>query len=393
MGQEVGCLPLSDEVWEERLLFEERHQLDPLDASLPLRLKLEFLHRMIRQHLPFVHRASVVLYDRSTDLLKTFVASGEDNPVDHYQARLADSASLKRMVESRRPRVINDLTLLEGGHSRPAQGLLAAGYRASYAFPMFHGNRLFGILFFNSREAGVFKEGVLQDLAMLSHMITLLVINEVSTLRTLTGALKTASCLTRHRDWETGSHLERMARYARLIARSLAEFGDLSDEFVEHLFLFAPLHDLGKLAVPDRILLKPGPLTPAERREMECHPVTGREMVDSMLENFGLESLSYATMLRNVVEFHHEAMDGSGYPHGLKGEEIPVEARIVAVADVFDALTSSRPYKQAWSNEEAFAELRRMARSRLDPACVEALLGAPDEVEEIQRTFREDGLG
>jgi HD-GYP domain-containing protein (c-di-GMP phosphodiesterase class II) len=106
-----------------------------------------------------------------------------------------------------------------------------------------------------------------------------------------------------------------------------------------------------------------------------------------MLGNFGLEEFGYTDLVCHIAECHHENYDGSGYPYGLLGEDIPIEARIVAVADVFDALTSKRPYKEAWSNEEAFAALRKMAFWKLDPRCVDALIECRSQIEDIQAAF------
>lgn len=141
------------------------------------------------------------------------------------------------------------------------------------------------------------------------------------------------------------------------------------------------------------MLLKPGRLEPAEFEQIKQHTVKGHKMVDAMLDNFGIQGMHQATMLRNIVLHHHEAMDGSGYPHRLQGTGIPVEARIVAVADVFDALTSQRPYKEAWSNDRAFALLAELAGQKFDPDCVDALIRNRCEVERIQQQFSEDSLG
>jgi HD-GYP domain-containing protein (c-di-GMP phosphodiesterase class II) len=123
---------------------------------------------------------------------------------------------------------------------------------------------------------------------------------------------------------------------------------------------------------------------------MKGHAIKGREIIDTILRDFGLESLHHIDVLRNIAEFHHEAINGRGYPHGLVGERIPIEARIIAVADMFDALTSKRPYKEAWPNEVAFNLLKELAGVRLDRDCVEALIQNRSDIEKIQIRFKEE---
>jgi HD-GYP domain-containing protein (c-di-GMP phosphodiesterase class II) len=220
-----------------------------------------------------------------------------------------------------------------------------------------------------------------------------MVVNELSNLNTLNAALKTTGHITHHRDPETGSHLDRMSRYSRLIARTLADSYNLDDDYIEHIFMFSPLHDIGKIAIPDRILLKPDALTEEEMCIMRTHPLRGQEMITDLLANFGLENTEHVDMLRNIAVYHHEAVNGRGYPEGKSGQDIPLEARIVAVADVFDALTSRRPYKEAWDNDRAFDVLRKMAGEQLDQDCVKALLSQREAIEEIQQQFRENIYG
>jgi HD-GYP domain-containing protein (c-di-GMP phosphodiesterase class II) len=152
------------------------------------------------------------------------------------------------------------------------------------------------------------------------------------------------------------------------------------------------MHDVGKIGIPDNILRKPSKLNAAEFDIMKTHPAKGREIIDSVLENFGLGAFGHTNILRNIAEYHHEAVDGSGYPNGLKGDEIPIEARISAVADVFDALTSRRSYKAPWSNEDAYVMLQQMSNSKLDRDCVEALINNADKVLEIQQRFLDNDL-
>ena len=157
--------------------------------------------------------------------------------------------------------------------------------------------------------------------------------------------------------------------------------------------MFAPLHDIGKIAIPDRILLKPGALTEAEYAEMKTHTTKGLDMIDFMLKVFGYKDIPNIAVLRNIVNYHHESFDGSGYPAGLVGEAIPLEARIIATADIFDALTSVRPYKGAWSSEKAFEELHRLAGKKLDSKCVAALDSNRTGLEAIKAQFRESVYG
>jgi len=166
-----------------------------------------------------------------------------------------------------------------------------------------------------------------------------------------------------YRDEETGNHVLRMARYSRLIAEEL----NLTSDECRTIAIAAPMHDIGKIGIPDAILLKPGRHTPEEFEVMKRHTLIGYEILK--------ESPSkYLQMGATIALGHHEKYAGGGYPHGLVGEEIPLPARIVAVADVFDALTSVRPYKPAWPVQDALTYLREQRGKHFDPHCVDAFL-------------------
>jgi HD-GYP domain-containing protein (c-di-GMP phosphodiesterase class II) len=327
-------------------------------------------------------------------MLKTYVhSSGDSNPLDHYQAALADAPSLQAILERGLPRVINNpLTFEDDDHEHTVR-IGRAGYAASYTQPVFNEGVFIGFIFFNSDQRDVFTEQVLSQIDAYSHLISLMVINEMSSIKTLAAAIATTGRITHVRDPETGSHLDRMSRYSRLIARQLADKYGLDDNYVEHVFMFSPLHDIGKIGIPDRILLKPGKLDEDEWAIMRTHADKGALIINDLIENFGLDNFEYKDVLRNIAACHHEAIDGGGYPRGMKGDEIPLEARIVAVADVFDALTSARPYKPAWSNDQAIALLEQLAGETLDRDCVDALVSQLPAVEEIQRIFSENSYG
>jgi two-component system, response regulator RpfG len=180
------------------------------------------------------------------------------------------------------------------------------------------------------------------------------------------------------RDEDTGNHVIRMARYSRLIAETIG----MDPQEAETIELAAPLHDIGKIGLPDHILLKADKLTDVESRVMQRHPVIGYEILKD-------SPSKYLRMGALIALGHHEKFDGSGYPYGLVGDHIPLPARIVAVADVYDALTSRRPYKAAWLSDEAFKYLQSHRRAHFDPALVDAFIGAREEAIAIQEELKD----
>jgi two-component system response regulator RpfG len=176
-----------------------------------------------------------------------------------------------------------------------------------------------------------------------------------------------------YRDEETGNHIIRMAKYSRIIAEEIG----LSREDAEVIEMAAPMHDIGKIGIRDDILLKPGKLTPEEFEIMKTHTLIGHDILK--------DSPSKFLQMGGIIALgHHEKFDGSGYPYGKKGEEIPIEARIVAVADVFDALVSERPYKNAWSTQAALEYMDSHRGRHFDPDALDAFKSQIDAVAKIQ---------
>lgn len=181
-----------------------------------------------------------------------------------------------------------------------------------------------------------------------------------------------------HRDNETGLHIIRMSNFCQLIALEMG----MNKAEAELILNASPMHDIGKLGIPDRVLLKPGKLDAEEWETMKTHASKGAKILDGHPS----ELLSTA---KEIALYHHEKWDGSGYPSGLKGEQIPMAARIVAIADVFDALTSKRPYKEAWPLEKALDEIRAGSNMHFDPAVVDAFFRAKPRIIAIMEKYAE----
>ncbi len=363
----------------------------PTGMSTNLTSTLEGLHTSLLERVPAIDRISCVKYDRADDLLKTFINSTRaGQPIKNYEYRLEESRSLSELAASGTFRVIDDIQSSIARGSVHSNWLLEQGYQSSMTVPLYDGKELFAFIFFDSAAPSAFTPLVQRDVLLYCNLINMAISSEMSTVRTVVASARVARDFASLRDFETGSHLERMARYSRLVAKAIAPSRSLSDEFVEHVFLFAPLHDIGKIGIPDSILLKPGKLDPAERTIMESHVAKGVEMVDRIIGDFSLHRLPDSSILRNIVGGHHEWMDGTGYPNKLAGEAIPIEARIITTADIFDALTSKRPYKEAWSVDSACAELQKMAQAgKLDPSCVAAMVALSAQVEDIRNRYQD----
>jgi len=196
--------------------------------------------------------------------------------------------------------------------------------------------------------------------------------------------------LAETRDSDTGNHIRRTQHYVRILAEGLKShphFGFyLSDETIATLFKSAPLHDIGKVGIPDRILLKPGPLTPEEFEIMKTHTTLGRDAIQAAEDRLGAP-VEFLTMAKEIALFHQEKWDGSGYPTGAAGEAIPISARIMAVADVYDALISRRVYKEGVPHEKAVEIMREGRGTHFDPDVLDAFLSLQDEFLAIAARF------
>ena len=201
--------------------------------------------------------------------------------------------------------------------------------------------------------------------------------------------INSLSSLVENRDTDTGEHIQRTSAYVEIIARKAYKCGVYPDvinkEFIDIMKRAAPMHDIGKIVVPDSVLKKPGKLTPEEFEQMRQHTIQGGRIINEII---GVsEDKEYITMASEVATYHHERWDGMGYPYRLRGTEIPVSARIMAIADVFDALVSPRCYKEPLPQETAFKIILEEAGSHFDPILTHLFIEAKEEAEKVLHIY------
>ncbi len=190
------------------------------------------------------------------------------------------------------------------------------------------------------------------------------------------------------RDEGTGQHLERISQYTRILAEELQRRrDDLDPQWVRTVGITSILHDVGKVGIPDEVLLKPGKLTEAERATIERHPFIGGDTLMAIKQHWGDDP--FLVTASEICFAHHERWDGQGYPFGLAGDAIPLSARIVALADVYDALTSARPYKQALPHDEVVQRIRDASGTHFDPQMVEAFLAVADAFDRVRHQMQD----
>ncbi len=287
--------------------------------------------------------------------------------------------------------LLNEPLALTLSTTRITQGsleevLVSNGFTASVYLPLLSqgGNR--AIMTFASKNQNYQQEHVefLKNIvATISHILERTVVMENLVASAVQGLAK----LAESRDPETGDHLVRMALYSALVAEELRHdpqyIAKITPAYVRDIYHFAPMHDIGKVGIPDDILLKPGRLDVDERKRMERHPSIGGEVLRRCEAQMAALGHSMFQIGIEIAECHHEKFDGSGYPAGLREQEIPLSARIVAAADVFDALTSKRPYKDAWPVEKALVVMQEDVGKHFDPAVIAAMLRAQPRIMEI----------
>lgn len=304
-------------------------------------------------------------------------------------AWLISETSLDSLIKTGEARIINDLEeYCKGKPLKPYnRTILEAGVKSSITLPLIVAGEPMGIIFFSSSSSNVYTQEHLNFLKTLANSIAISINQNIFISDIVYSSILALAKLAEARDEDTGNHLERIGAYSRVIAELLYERGiysnEISLEFIDNIERFSPLHDIGKVGIRDEILLKPGKLSEEEYEEMKHHAFFGAEVLQSADKNLQKKGKSLFAMGAEIAGGHHEKWDGSGYPNGKMGLDIPLSARIAAIADVFDALTSKRPYKEAFSLERSFKIIEEGRGKHFDPEITDIFLENRDKIEHL----------
>lgn len=308
-----------------------------------------------------------------------------------FSKKVNQEGGIPKMIKSRSERVVNDLSTLR--LNPRTQFLLNNGHRSSFSYPlMFKGNAI-AMVFFNSSKVAFFsKLSVQQDMLFLSTIINSLMVRQFEKKQFIRISLAIALEMGHAKDPETKAHLQRMESYSSKLAYLLSKEKGITHEFIRRIESYAAFHDIGKYKIPDDILFSSTTFTPAERKIMNQHCMHGVDIINDVLGHFpvNVRHVAEYRFLKNIILHHHEYYNGDGYPMGLKGNDIPLEARIVMVADVFDALLSKRLYKPAWNIDDVVTYMRDNSGVMFDPDCIHALISNLPDFIKIYETYADE---
>jgi response regulator RpfG family c-di-GMP phosphodiesterase len=349
---------------------------------------LNFINETFSAYIPYNY-IGIALIEEDKKLLRASYGVADDNIVGLPENLVGSTwpindTSLESLLQTGEARIINDLE--EYTAKKPLKpynaAILEAGIRASITLPLKVSGEPVGVIFFSSNRKNVYNEEHLKFLNSLVNSIAISFNQNIFIKDVLYSSVLALAKLAEARDEDTGEHLNRMKHYSKAITELLYENSVYADEitveYIENIERYSPLHDIGKVGIRDGILLKPGKLTTEEFEEMKQHTKYGADVLRSAENNMQKRGKSLFNMGIEIAESHHEKWDGSGYPYGKKEKEIPLCARIVAIADVFDALTSKRPYKEPFSLEVSFGIIEEGRGKHFDPYIIDILMANQD---------------
>ncbi|MCZ4292488.1 HD domain-containing phosphohydrolase [Vibrio sinaloensis] len=358
--------------------------------DLSLIPKLDSIYEHVLNSYPQMSRFSVALMgENSVSNYYVKDTMADVGRYDFEQHELRDNSSLTSIAYTANVRIVSDLRkMLQTDRIRE---LIRLGHRSSYTYPISYQGKTIGFIFVNAKDTGFFTRcDVERDFAYLAQVVANQFIQLFESQRHFQASLEIALKMGHARDPETKEHLTRMGMYSELLARFLSKsLSEISHQFIHRIRLYAPFHDIGKYMIPDDILYSDRRFTPEERAVMNNHTIYGEEIIDEVIQLSGTKTVSDAEIqfIKNIVRHHHECFNGKGLPDALRSDSIPLEARIVTLADVFDALLSKRAYKPAWELSEVIEYITFQKGQMFDPMCVDVLLANLDQFMEIRSKY------
>ena len=341
-----------------------------------------------------IQRLAVAFVDNNGNIIAETLKSERPEVILNagFKAPL-DQTSLIRLRSDSDVRIINDI---EEHYNRIHQSeatkmILKEGFHSSITVPMYTQAGLLGFIFANNVKKNAFSKKDQQTMKQFAKTLKSEIYNAYLMQELIAKTSEAFADLVEKKDFETGNHLSRVANYSRLMAQKLMAINPkITPKLVREIFWFAPLHDIGKVGIPDKILLKPGKLTADEFEFMKKHVDFGAQVIYKMNKTL-IETthIHFLDTCIKIISEHHEKWDGSGYPKGLKGEEISIPGRIVAISDVFDALISERVYKTAFPPEKAFEIIAQGKGKHFCPNLVDIFLDSQEEIIQILNSYRD----
>ncbi len=358
---------------------------------------LNYIYSTFSEFIPYSHIGIALLKDDGKVLEASYGIS--DPILDDLPKKLVgiraeiSKTSLENIVKHGTPRIINDLeSYTKNKDTDYNKILLDAGVKSSITLPLKVNDKPIGIIFFSNLVKGIYNENHIEFLKTLSNSIAISLNKNIFIDELQYSTLLALTKMAEARDEDTGDHLDRMTAYSVKITEFLTKDNKFEDEitvpFLKGIERFSPMHDIGKVGVKDGILLKSGKLTPEEYDEMKKHVAYGADVLKTAEGNIAKQRYSMFKMGIEIVEGHHEKWNGTGYPYRLKGKDIPLSARIVAVADVFDALTSKRPYKEAFTFEDSLNYMIAERGQHFDPEIIDSLIKHKEEFYELYLYYK-----
>ncbi|MFP4362821.1 MAG: HD domain-containing phosphohydrolase [Spirochaetia bacterium] len=350
----------------------------------------EFLPKLlpIIQEVISCNRLGVAFLIRSNRIVAE--TSSADYPNIKLKAGFSatkNETSLFKLIENQQSRIINDLPAHyeKVRSSEATKLLLEEGIKSSLTLPFSFGSDLYGVFFISSKKLHAFSQHDEKKASwILQHLKTSIFASFILQEMLYTNA-KAFADIVEKKDYETGNHISRVSEYSYILSEAVRHNNpQISHKFSRDILKFSALHDIGKVGIPDNILLKPGKLSSEEMSIMQGHVLIGEDIInrlnESHKETIGYEYFKTAS---DIISGHHEYWDGRGYPNGLCGDAIPLAGRIVAIADVFDALTTPRPYKPAFSLEKTLKILKEESGTHFDPELISLFFENIDDILEI----------